>query len=186
MAELVFDEAEHKYSLGGEELIAVSDILKEAGIVETRFFTKEGSDNGKRRHKICELYSLGTLDWGSVEPVDLPYLDGCIKFLEERRVEVQYTEKMSYHRKYRYAGTADLLCAIDGAPWVIDYKTGKPARWHNLQLILYGLMFTAEGQKPNLGCVYLNDKGTYKFKEYDYADEVYALSALNVAKWKRR
>jgi RecB family exonuclease len=109
-----------------------------------------------------------------------------MKFKEERKVEIQGIEIGAYHPLLGYAGRIDRLALIDGIPSIIDIKTGTFAKASQLQMILYGMMFTYNGVRPNLMLVHLNDKGTYKPNIVTYKDEKYAMSAIRINQWKNR
>lgn len=183
---LVFDPEKHEYSLDGIILPSVTTLLKECGIINTTFYTGNGADNGKRRHLVTELFDQERLDWESVLEEDLPYLSSWIQFKKDFNVEIQAIEQKMYHSILRYAGCVDRLVEIGGKPTVIDIKTGQKQKWHELQLILYGLMCIHNDIKPNLMCVYLKKTGKYSIEEYGYENERYALSAVRVAQWKNR
>lgn len=79
-----------------------------------------------------------------------------------------------------FAGTADLICVINGELWLIDYKTGKPyEKDHELQITAYKMLwdFTfPEEPIERIGCLYLGDayrtvRGAFNLKEYEYRPE---------------
>ena len=183
---LIYKEEDHTYTLEGRKLTSVSAILKDCGIINNKFYTEAGANNGKRRHLLCELYDKGTLDWGSIGEADLPYLEAWIKFKEENHVEIQGIEVGAYHPLLNYAGTTDRLMLIKGEPYIGDIKTGAESKATELQLILYGMMFTYAGQRAKLKTIYLKETGKYKPREAFYKDEKFAMSAIRINQWKQR
>ena len=180
-----FDEEKHEYSIGGQKLPGVTTILKRCGIIDTKWFTEGGMENGKRRHYLTELYDKGTLDWSTISEEDMPYLQAWILYLKDFRPKVVAMEEVLYHKDLLYCGTADRLTDENGEYVFIDLKSGAPLVWHNLQLILYGLAFESlVGIRPKLRCVYLKKNGKYAYKDYDYKDELVALSAVRIDRWK--
>ena len=179
-------EETHIYTVNGVETTSVTTLLKDCGIINNKFYTEAGANNGKRRHLLTELYDQNRLDWGTIGEADLPYLEGWIKFKEERKVEIMEIEVGAYHPLLNYAGRVDRLALINREPYVIDIKTGVFSKASELQMILYGMMFTYKGQRPNLLLVHLNGKSTYKPNEVTYKDERFAMSAVRINQWKNR
>lgn len=186
MAALTFQEEGHKYFLDGTELPSVTTLLSDAGYIDKRWFKENDAIKGKRRHKATELMDQGILDWTTVAEADMPYLEAWIKAKEELGIEIEECERFVYHPLLRYAGTIDRLAMVKGRPYVIDLKGGTELRWHQLQLILYGLMVEHDGELPGLMDVYLSAQGSYKHRIHDYSNKPYALAAVRVWVWKNR
>lgn len=183
---LIYQDEGHKYLLDGIELPSVTTLLAEAGYVDKRWFKDSDADKGKRRHKATEYMDQGVLDWTTVSEADMPYLQAWIKAKEELEIEVDDVEVQTYHPLLRYAGTIDRLARIKSRPCVIDLKGGVELRWHELQVVLYGLMVEHDGEPPELLDVYLDGKGNYKHRFHDYKNKQYALAAVRVWIWKNR
>lgn len=181
---LTFQEEGHIYKLDEVELPSVTTILKELGFLETRFFKPEHAEAGKRRHKATELYDLGDLDWGSVDVSDISFLAAWIQFQEENECEWHGIEKMVYHERWKYAGTIDRYGVVNGAPTIVDIKTGSKAYWHKAQLCMYGACVKAGENRPNIMTVRLKD-GKYKIDPYAM-DEELADSIARTYKFKLR
>ncbi len=191
MPELRYVDESHQYFMGERELPSVTSILQGCGYMKALpFYTKAGSDNGRRRHTLTELYDLETLDWGTVSIEDLPFLQGWIQAKKDLHIEVEPSgiEVRLYHPILGYAGTSDRICRAREQITVIDLKTGAKAKWHVLQLILYGMAYAElyEQPLPKLMSVYLQKNGRYGYKEYDYKDKSYAIAAVRVANWKEK
>jgi hypothetical protein len=68
------------------------------------------------------------------------YVDAYLAFVEAWRVTEQLVEATVISRRWRYAGTLDLLAQLgDGRTWLLDYKTGASGVWPEtaLQLAAY-------------------------------------------------
>lgn len=52
-------------------------------------------------------------------------IDGFFKWVKENKVAVIKSEERVYHSKYRYAGTLDLECMVNGKRTIVDIKTGN-------------------------------------------------------------
>ena len=66
----------------------------------------------------------------------------CVKsfidWMNEAKPEVIATETTIFSEIHGYAGTIDLICKLDGVPYVIDFKTSKQVwREHELQISAY-------------------------------------------------
>jgi hypothetical protein len=90
---------------------------------------------------------------------------------------------------YPWAGTADNIMKIDGKLWLIDIKTGKEYKNHELQLtsykILWDHLFANElGKIDEMACLYLNARGKFKLVKYKFVPEdwftVYRLFEYNL------
>lgn len=84
------------------------------------------ADLGTKVHTLAEKYALGQ---ESVWTDDIePYITAYRRdFLDRYKPEFKHVEFMVYSERYRYGGTADAVCVINGETWLIDYKTGKGA-----------------------------------------------------------
>ena len=181
---LIFKPKSHQYFLDGDELPSVTTILKGVGQVDTRFMPETAAENGSRRHKVTQLMDEGDLDWGSVLPEDLPYAQAWGSYLDDNPVEIEATEVITFQEIYRYAGTIDRIGKYEGQPAIWDIKTGVPQKWHRLQLLLYAMMVTFDGDvQPRMFDVYLKDTGKYKPIEVSYEDLGAAQAALRLYNW---
>ena len=124
MANLVFFEENHRYTIDGEEVPSVSEL--------TRFIAREvygevnqqildnAAERGKKVHKATEALDK----FGQVEIEDdlSGYLKGYILFRREHKVEWQKIE-WPVNNGNLYAGTLDRYGTVDGIPAIVDYKT---------------------------------------------------------------
>jgi hypothetical protein len=61
-----------------------------------------------------------------------------VDFWTTHKPELISTEEFVYSDEYRYAGTADLVCKLDGEVWLIDFKTSNSLhKSYDLQLASY-------------------------------------------------
>ena len=61
-----------------------------------------------------------------------------VDFWTTHKPELISTEEFVYSDEYRYAGTADLVCKLDGETWLIDFKTSNSLhKSYDLQLASY-------------------------------------------------
>ena len=123
--ELVFDETPHIYRLNGDQIPSVSSVMEPlknevyAGIPEKTL--RRAAEKGSAVHNSIENWLK--YEFEDVPPEHRPYFDAFMAWWSMRKPEVVGSEVRLYHRLMRYAGTADLVCYIDGELNLIDYKT---------------------------------------------------------------
>ena len=108
MVELTFKEDSHEYWLGDKKLPSVTEILKDVGVIDDRFYTPESAARGKLIHKALELMDRGSLNWGNLDPQFYPYLEAWQSFKKDYDItEFETIESPQYHKFYLLAGTPD-------------------------------------------------------------------------------
>ncbi len=122
--DLRFDEAAHRYFLGARELPSVTSILKDAGLVDDRWFTEESAERGTAIHQAIERLHR-SLPYFNVGPELVGYMEAYLAFLASSRFLCEASEIRVHDPVRGYAGTIDLLGALPGHKHVlIDIKTG--------------------------------------------------------------
>ena len=165
---LTFDPESHVYTLGDKRLVSVTQILKEMGLIETRFLTEEGRDRGTQVHLATELYDRGTLDEDSLDPRLVPWLDGWKAFLRE----TGFVPILIEHRgasKYGYAGTLDRLGVTGrGKTVLLDIKSSlAKSPWIGIQIAFYQLLAEEAGHKiDERWSVHLPGDGTFRIEHW--------------------
>jgi len=112
-----FEESTHTYRLGGPNGVvvpSVTQIMKAAGIIDDSFYNDTGRFRGSAVHRATQLLDEsdlspdeGSLDWESLDPELLPYVQAYGKFKlesgfipEEIEKAVFYQSKLSsYYNK---------------------------------------------------------------------------------------
>lgn len=101
---------------------------------------KVAGDRGSKVHAACEQIALGhPVSYEEYHDV-WKYVQAFRSFWELHDPEVVDVEFVVWgkRKRRRYAGTADLLCWIDGHLWVLDWKTSKDVwRSHEIQVAAY-------------------------------------------------
>ena len=189
-------DVNHIYHYDGTIVPSVSEILTAAGLVDFSTVPAERLEAarkfGNAVHLACELSDRETLDFGSLDLALVPYLMGWEIFKQEYLVELRAIEEQFYSPLYRFAGTIDRIGSwrIDDSSLIIDIKSGIENPAIAIQLAAYGLLakeiFGIKGKIRRLA-VYLNDKGTYRVKEYrDKNDMNIFLATLSVYNFRRK
>ena len=159
---IVLDEATHVYSNPEtkEEYPSVTTILKDAGHIDTRWFTPEGRDRGTDVHKASEDIDnrVKTVLSFIGDPIK-PYLDAYIQFRHDSTYIVEAVEELVYHAQYGYAGMLDRRLIMNEKETLVDLKTSATCSfWHGLQLAAYELVF---GRKMEKRILLLKKTGKY-------------------------
>ena len=164
MAQLLFFDEGHKYTIDGEELPSVSEL--------TRFISREiygdvgqfnldrAADRGTAVHKATEL--LDKYGTAEIDEDIAPYLQAYIAFRKEHKCEWQKIEYATHHPENLYAGTLDRVGTIDGKLVVLDIKTSSTIQkpLYTAQLNLYRKMLPDPIEQ--LVILHLKKDGTYK------------------------
>ena len=164
MAQLLFFDECHKYTLDGEELPSVSQL--------TRFISREiygdvgqfnldrAAERGTSVHKATEL--LDKYGTAEIDEDIAPYLQAYIVFRKEHKCEWQKIEYATHHPDNLYAGTLDRVGTIDGKLVVLDIKTSSTIQkpLYTAQLNLYRKMLPDPIEQ--LVILHLKKDGTYK------------------------
>ncbi|WP_434033677.1 PD-(D/E)XK nuclease family protein [Cupriavidus sp. a3] len=175
MSALLFDEASHTYTVDGERIPSVTQIL--APLNDLSFIKPDvlayKRQLGTAVHKATELYDQGELDESTVPEVVQPYLDAWIRLRTELPFEILGMEERVYHPSHRYAGTYDRLVLLDGKRCVWDLKTGGMFPSYGPQTAAYKNAVEKVSGKRVEGryTVELRDDGTYRLHEMTDPDD---------------
>lgn len=173
--DMEYNEEKHEYSENGIIIPGVTTVMKDVGIIDYSIFATPG--RGTRIHKIMENSIKNILDWNNItdEEIELIHrfkeITECFRFKD--------AEIKLHNTIYNYAGTADFM----GGDCVGELKTGKPEKWHELQLSAY--VYAAKLEKGVL--IYLNEKNPIKvYSKSDLKNAFrHFLCALDVYTFKR-
>lgn len=170
-----FDERTHIYKVGAEELPSVTTLMKPLsesiyGTIDPAVLNK-AANRGTAVHNAIENFLRYRIE-------DIPeefkgYFEGFKAFEKEYNPKVISPEMQMYHKIYRYAGTADLLCEINGEKVLIDYKTTSKINEMlvSVQLEAYAKALGSWGVEVNKkGVLHLKNDGTFTFKTYEAND----------------
>jgi hypothetical protein len=183
--EIELNRETHTYN---PDLPSVTEILKDAGLIDGTWWHPEALLRGQYVHEICEYFDEGKLDWDSVDPRLSGYLEAYIDFRRETPMQGAWVEISRRSKDWLYAGTPDRVI-VDRPRAIYDLKTGQPERWHGLQLAAYVQMLDDPYSYRRFG-LYLKPNGRWRLKEYPRADFRGDLNtfqaALNLYYWKWR
>jgi len=146
-----------RYLVDGVPTPSVTEILEAVGITSSRYYKPGAAERGTAVHKMLEDYDvLGV-------PGEGLFFEAYLSFLKRAEPKIIAIERFVFVEDPRYGGTLDRVMEIDGVTYVVDFKTGWPASWHEVQLAAYA---RAYGAVDRIAALYLKD-GLPKFREYD-------------------
>lgn len=147
-----FDSDFHEYTINGRVIPSVTQILKNAGYIDDRFFTAEARDRGTAVHELCRRYAEGVRTDALDRPLEnLEYVNAFALWMKQNHVYVIKSESTVYgiENSKEYAGRFDILAEINGKKVLVDIKTGGKIKWHSLQLAAYAMARFENGDKVN-------------------------------------
>lgn len=189
---IVFDSEKHEYTVDGNLVPCVSDIIAVYGKDidegdDLELLMDAAAERGTTCHYILASYLQGDVDVEYPSAYE-PYVEAIRLFLHEHTIEPLSIETPVYCEKYGYAGTPDLLCMFDGALTVIDYKFVSQLTKTKVkaQLNAYGIAYEEQGIYPDeLKAVQFLKDGTYHIYPVAYGDEELE-AAVRVMKFKNK
>ena len=194
MTTLAFDEPTHTYTLDGERVPSVTQVIKPLAMLDDvpEMVLEQARARGSRVHAAVDAYNRGAFD-AELPPAERGYLDAWCGFLADSGAVVVASELRVAHPKLRYAGTLDTLLDVAGRTWLVDAKTtasvppsvgpqtaGYAAAYG---LVDKGLLLPVHRR----ACVLLRPDGKYRVHPLnDPADWAMFQSCLNIYKWRAR
>lgn len=192
---LLFDREKHVYTVAdepgspwnGSRLLSVTEVLRQVGFVEPRWYTEEARERGRRVHRATELLDTEGLDWNTVREEERGYVEAWQLFQEQTGYVPREVELATWSSIHGHAGCIDRLGFYREQPEVevvTDIKTGSLPRWVRFQLS--GYVETLPVLHRKVEAVTLYPDGTWSRKaftavELDAARRVF-LSSLAVVR----
>lgn len=181
---LHFDEKKHIYTLNGQRLPSVTQILVGQGFIDTHWFTDYGRDRGTYVHKIIQYHCAGELDESSIDPALWPYFKAWLQFeIDTTFVSVE-CEIPCASEAHRFAGTPDHVGFMNGVECVIDVKSGADLPAAEIQTAGYAILKNKPLKRYSLR---LMNNGRYSLREHvERSDSRVFLAALSCWWWKEK
>lgn len=146
-----FDAGRHEYiDLDSNRLIPhITGMLKEAGLIDDRWYSEESCDRGHAVHRLTADYDLGAIQ----HPHDLvskykAYLDAHVDLMRILRPKWTHIEEPLVSSRYRFGGRPDRVGQCYGAVAIVEIKTGVRDRVHGIQTALQALLAAEDGWVP--------------------------------------
>ena len=155
--------------------------LADKGWDEAEAIKEAAGDKGSKVHQAISVLldglpikmedSILNPSTGEPEPLTLEEYEAILSFArwhQAVRPELVAKDTTVWNDVEGYAGTVDLVCRIDGALWLLDFKTSKAVYpSHEMQVTAYKHAH-APWAEANLGILqlgYARNKAGYKFTE---------------------
>jgi hypothetical protein len=201
---LAFEPVSHTYRIDGAAVPSVTQLLEDAGLTPDYSLVPPATLQHARERGIhidacCDLLDADDLDWRSVHPEAVPYVEAWLAFREYEGFTPIGSQIPLYHPAYGYAGTTDVVGVLPGArPAIVERKaTAKMAATYALQTAGYaldGLWYAPPGggtltpvpwERPvRLGVQLLRD-GRYRLVPYDDPEDLAAfLGVVALGRWR--
>ena len=201
---LEFDPASHEYWVDGVLITSVTQYLDAAGMtpdysVVQPHVLQHARERGIHIDACCDLLDADDLDWRSVHPEALPYVEAWMAFRDYEGYTPLAGQVPLYHPVYGYAGTADSVGVLPGArPTIVERKaTTRMAPTYALQTAGYavdGMLYAPPGggvlrpvpwRTPARLGVQLRRDGKYTLVPYeDPADLDAFLGVVALGRWR--
>jgi hypothetical protein len=124
--------------------------------IDWRKFRDEAADIGTLTHYLILCHLKGeTPDIAEYSPHDVDKAENALLSYYEwekgHKLEPILVEKPLVSEQYKYGGTIDCYCNLDGEPALLDFKTGKAIYpEHIYQLAAYTQLLREEGHPVSL------------------------------------
>lgn len=180
----VFDPTTHTYTVDGRIVPSVTQILHEAGIIDTAFYTEEARQRGSYVAEATALLDRGELELAELDPALVGYVDAWKKFKLDAQFVPELIEAPLFDPWGRFAGTLDRAGPLHGRWANVEIKTGGREEWHALQTAAYAHLMKRPAARRIV--VYLEPDARYECHEFsDSGDHAAFMAALAVVTWKR-
>lgn len=187
--QLDFEAATHTYRFGGKVLPSVSEILKP--IVDFSMVDPDvleaAREFGQHVHLATHLFDTEQLEWSTLDPALVPYVEAWKQFIEDSGAVVIASEQPIVHQELGYAGMPDRVLSWKDRIVVPDLKaTSVVPRSVGPQTAGYAKAYQSmHGVKkePERLCIHLKPGKYTVHRRRELSDWSMFLSCLNVWKW---
>lgn len=189
---LEFDPVEHRYSVDGQTIPSVTQLLAP---LYAEIFARIPREVLERKraigvavHAATELIDEGALDESSIDEEIAGYLCAYEAFLLDESPCWTMSETRLWHPGLRFAGTLDRAGFIRGEPSIVDIKTVSELHAAvGLQLAGYDLLSADGLERPFRYALQLKPDGTYRLEPFtDPDDGRVFLSLLTTYHWRMK
>ena len=108
---LEFEPITHTYRFSGVVIPSVTQILEATGIIDYSMIPPATRNMALKRgslvHAAIQFDIEGDLDWETLDPVLVPYVEAARHFRADYGLGEGFVEFRGYNPKWRFAGTLD-------------------------------------------------------------------------------
>lgn len=174
LADLLFDEQFHLYTLDGKPVPGVTRVLEFTGLMDYSFLSGERRsyylERGRRVHNATHADDEGRLDEAGESDEIMGYVEGWRAFRRDYGFTPNRIEQRVCSRRHRFAGTLDRTGAVrDGSEIILDIKSGVMPDATRYQLAAYASCLPSPRTRRRR-CVEVHRDGTYRVIGFDTAD----------------
>jgi hypothetical protein len=170
LADLIFDEAAHLYTLGGKPVPGVTRVLEATGMIDYSFLGLKRFyylERGRKVHQATHLDDEGRLDESEESAEILGYVDAWRNFRRDYGFTPNRIEQRVCNRRLGYAGTLDRTGVVrDGPELIVDIKSGIAPPAVRFQLAAYAACLPHPRTRRRR-CVEVHQNGTYRVIAFD-------------------
>lgn len=193
---VLFDELGHQYQIpGGRRPRSVTQLLADSGAADYTFVSDLALERGSNVHQAIHLAVTGILDWASVDPSHVPYVQAALQCLADLRMDTLEVEGAVWSEELETAGRFDYLGRSRRLVTLLEWKSltsGRPMKAARLQTAGYKrLKFDTDGTVIHERyAVALFPDGKYKLEHHSSPldVEVFVATAIReklLAAWRR-
>ena len=191
MLKIDFDEEKHEYTIDGEKIPSVSEIISpltaERYSELNPYMVRAAAERGKMIHEACEAIDYG-LGLPELPPEAEGYVRAYLDFLRDYFPKWEMVEWIVAYQKDGkplYAGTVDRYGYIDGSKSVVDIKTyasltAESMMTASLQTELYRLAIDSMARMKRY-ILHLKKDGNYRLVDLDKFDKERGLHSYDFA-----
>lgn len=167
-----FDAVDHVYTMNGEIVPSITQMLSTCGFVDDRWFREEHSQRGREVHRLAAEFDLGALEITDTEPRTKyrGYLLAYKRAMEIIPHQWDAIEEPQVHPVYQFGGRPDRVGIMYNLHAVCEIKTGVEDRSHPVQTALQAIVMQPKVgiPAPQLGryCLYVFGNGKFKLIQH--------------------
>lgn len=193
---LEFDNEAHIYYYNGEVVPNVTSIIEMTGLTNFSFIPqndlKMACQYGDLSHKITIYTDLGidkledivALNEALKEKYQNFNIKKCLvrnyesykQFLKDYDYNPLMIEEQMYSHKYKFAGTMDRVCLINGKEYILDFKTGVKSKTCGIQTSAYKILLeelNPKYKKIKRAILHFENEGGYKLYLEDKPNDIF-------------
>lgn len=183
-----FREEGHQYEIDGRSVPSVTQVTDQLHNFTGSHDATAAMERGTAIHKACELFTLGTLDWTTVDESIYPEVQTYANWLDTSKFKPLLVEEMVGSKQFRFAGRLDLFGVWKTGLALIDWKTGGEYPAYQFQTA--GLEIALKEMLPvafkvDRYCLYLKGEKARPVRHKDPRDRSRFLAALTCSHTRR-
>ena len=157
MSDFVYHPENHTGYFGERQGISVTQVIDANGLIPPQAKQPWYAERGKLIHLAAKYFWLNTLDYSSLDPRIVPFIESLDKWVYAARFRAKDTETLKWLEEYLLFGTRDVTGLLSPDDLLLDLKSGAHGPACQFQTAGYDLLDPAPRRKR--GCLHLNEFG---------------------------